>query len=280
MGPVEDLPTPDSEEIARLFPRPSVRVVYAILFEHRDEGISMLDLRRAAIPRLAEIGAADEQEHLDRRKRDIHPYFIVNVIGEGTAPRHQLIGRKTSPRAGRASISRRMRAEVLRHGRCAMCGRTPAEDGVKLVVDHKIPLEWGGSNDIENLQALCEDDNAGKKDHFATYDQHAEKIRRAIGEDEPHRRIGELLKAFEGEPVRSDLLELVASAKQYQEDWQKRLRELRPLGWIIKHKRRREGGRDRVYYRLEHYEPWPIGSVRAEISRREQLTRKRRAGGG
>jgi len=32
-----------------------------------------------------------------------------------------------------------------------------------LVVDHKIPREWGGETVSENLEAICEDCNAGKK---------------------------------------------------------------------------------------------------------------------
>jgi hypothetical protein len=70
--------------------------------------------------------------------------------------------------------------------------------------------------------------------------------------------------------VRSDLVELVAHAHQYQEDWQKRLRKLRVLGWDIRTRRRKEDGRIRVYYRAAHYEPWPDGSVRMEIRRRER----------
>jgi hypothetical protein len=41
--------------------------------------------------------------------------------------------------------------------------------------------------------------------------------------------------------VPSDLIGVVASAKQYQEDWQKRLRELRTLGWMIEYRRENDG---------------------------------------
>src|SRR5207302_616189 len=98
------------------------------------------------------------------------------------------------------------------------------------------------------------------------------EIRAAIGERSVHRRIGELLKAFSPDPVRSDILDLVASPPgDFQEDWQKRLRELRVLGWQISVSRRRERGRVRPYYRLVHSEPWPAGDVREEIRRRERL---------
>jgi hypothetical protein len=38
--------------------------------------------------------------------------------------------------------------------------------------------------------------------------------------------------------VRSDLLGIVASAKNYQEDWQRRIRDLRFLGWDYQHEKR------------------------------------------
>jgi hypothetical protein len=152
-----------------------------------------------------------------------------------------------------------------------MCGRTPLEDGVKLQVDHKIPQEWGGTNDLENLQPLCEECNRGKKAHFASYNEFAEQIRRAISYESVHMRIGELLKAFGDKPIRSDLLSIVASPPgTYQEDWQKRLRELRVLGWEIETTRKREGVRTWAHYRLVKSEPWPEGSIRQEIRKREK----------
>jgi 5-methylcytosine-specific restriction endonuclease McrA len=45
-------------------------------------------------------------------------------------------------------------------GRCALCGATSAERRIE--VDHIIPRSRGGSNDITNLQALCDVCNRGK----------------------------------------------------------------------------------------------------------------------
>src|SRR5262249_8214846 len=150
--------------------------------------------------------------------------------------------------------------------------RTPLDDGIKLQVDHRIPKEWGGGDDLENLQPLCEECNRGKKNLFASYSEHAAEIRLALAGATVHERIGELLKAFYPNAVRSDLLELVASPPgDYQEDWQKRLRELRVLGWEIETSRRHEDGRTRAYYRLVRHRPWPRGQVRSEIRRRERL---------
>jgi hypothetical protein len=129
---------------------------------------------------------------------------------------------------------------------------------VQLVVDHKVPRAWGGGNEIENLQPLCTDCNAGKRDYFRTYEDSAEQIRLAANYDEPQRRIGELLHAFDGEWVRTDLISVVASAKEYQEDWQRRLRDLRFLGCDYEVRRtQQEGARVWTYYRLTKWTPLP-----------------------
>lgn len=237
----------------------------------------MLEIRDHIV---ATFGEAQSQT--DRRVRDLRKYFVIRsergVDGEW---HYHLVGWKQKPSVDTIPISLRVRAEVLASQRCAQCGRTPSEDGVKLAVDHKIPQAWGGGNEIENLQPLCEDCNSGKKDYYATYDSHSEEIKEAILHDEPHRRIGELLKAFEGKWVPSDLIGIVASAKQYQEDYQKRLRELRKLGWIIKSQRRyHEGTRVRTYYQATHCEPWGDGPIRAQISAAERAIKEKRLDGG
>lgn len=266
------LPRPGSKKANELLAgkSASVKAIYRLLYEHRDGPLTMLEIRQLLG---REMG---EQEQLDRRRRDLHTHFVIEKTRSGRETRYRLARVKEEALAERL-ISEKDRAEVLRAGRCAMCGKTPLDDGVRLQVDHRIPLDLGGSNDLENLQPLCEECNRGKKNLFADYSEYAPLIRKAIGYDEPHKRIGELLKAFNGEWVRSDLLEMVAHARQYQEDWQKRMRELRTLGWKIEYKRGREGSRVRTYYRATTVKPWPKGTIRAEIRRREQRGKKRRA---
>jgi 5-methylcytosine-specific restriction endonuclease McrA len=256
---VEELPDPDSEELAELV-GPGPREVYRVLYESMGMPLTMQEIRQLS-------GLASD-EQLDRRKRDLHPFFKIQRTGAGKNTRYELIGRKEATAGARSGFSERERAAVLAPGRCAMCGRSPLEDGVKLQVDHKIPLEWGGTDDPDNLQPLCEECNRGKKNLFASIDARAAS---AINEDEPHKRIGELLKAFEGEWIPSYVIGIVASAQQYQEDWQKRMRELRVLGWDYEYSRERDpiSGKVVTSYRVSHWEPWPEGSVRAEIRRRE-----------
>lgn len=133
-------------------------------------------------------------------------------------------------------------------------------------------MAWGGTNDLFNLQPLCEECNGGKRDFYATYDEYAEQIKVAADHDEPHGRIGELLKSLEGEWVPSELIGVVASMKQYQDDWERRLRELRDLSWVIENRVRRPAGTRHISeYRLVHWEPWLEGPIKAEIDRRKRL---------
>lgn len=69
----------------------------------------------------------------------------------------------------RGNVNLSMRARVLRRDKstCQMCGANPKNTpGVKLVIDHIIPVEQGGKTTFDNLQTLCRDCNAGKKDKF------------------------------------------------------------------------------------------------------------------
>jgi len=227
-------------------------------------------------------GAAQNQ--VDRRVRDLYVYFRiekVRVKGD-RSPRYRLVGWETRERRSKnLGISGGLRARVLAPQRCAMCGRRPLDHGVVLEVDHKMPQDWGGSNDVENLQPLCEECNGGKQAWFASYDKFATKIREAITHPEPQGRIGELLKAFDGDLVPGDLLGVVASSGAFQEDWQKRLRELRTLGWVIEHKNVRvnEGTRRvRSFYRLVHAEPWGEGSIISNVRAAECAKAAQRVG--
>lgn len=66
----------------------------------------------------------------------------------------------------RRKVSLRDRYTVLSRGSCACCGRTVAEHGVTLHVDHIVPVSAGGGNELENLQALCWHCNMGKSDRL------------------------------------------------------------------------------------------------------------------
>lgn len=63
----------------------------------------------------------------------------------------------------REKLTAGLRYDILKRDnyRCQICGRTQA-DGVKLHVDHIVPIVKGGKTVPENLQTLCQDCNLGK----------------------------------------------------------------------------------------------------------------------
>lgn len=69
--------------------------------------------------------------------------------------------------AEHAKVTRAMRYDVLRRDNfhCVRCGRGK-EDGVKLHVDHIVPVSRGGKSVMSNLQTLCEDCNCGKGNRY------------------------------------------------------------------------------------------------------------------
>jgi hypothetical protein len=273
------LPEPGSLKLDLFFRDGTTRAIYELLYRRRAHPPTMVEIRAYIANKMGGEGLSQT----DRRTRDLRKHFHVPTVVEDGEHRYLLAGwRLGGPAPKTPAISNRVRAEVLAPGRCAQCGRTPLTHGVVLVVDHKIPQAWGGGNEPENLQPLCEDCNHGKRDFYSSHDAYAEKIKTAITHEEPHRRIGELLKAFEGQWVPGDLVGIVASAIQYQEDWQKRTRELRTLGWTVEtQKRYDEGDRVRTYYRATHWEPWPQEiSIVGEIRRRERLNAEARRGQG
>ena len=246
------------------------RAIYGVLYANQAAPLTRGEIRRELN---LEVG---QQEQFGRRMRELYRVLEIERTRRGSDTLYRLAGVKDKPHAAAGRINAKVRAQVLRDQRCAQCGRTPTEDHVRLDVDHKVPQSWGGTDNIENLQALCSECNAGKKAFYSHYNKYAEKIKQAANYGEPHKRIGEALKVFNGRPVRSDLLEMIAKAKQYQEDWQKRLRELRELGWKIRSEKKKEDGRIVAYYRLLHYKPWPKGSVAAEIRHREKRKKPKR----
>lgn len=69
--------------------------------------------------------------------------------------------------AEHAKVTRAMRYDVLSRDdfHCVRCGRG-REDGVKLHVDHIVPVSRGGESVMSNLQTLCEDCNRGKGNRY------------------------------------------------------------------------------------------------------------------
>ncbi len=72
---------------------------------------------------------------------------------------------KTIREIERSKMSASIRYDVLNRDkfRCQICGATQS-DGVKLHVDHIIPISKGGKTEMNNLRTLCDRCNLGKSD--------------------------------------------------------------------------------------------------------------------
>jgi 5-methylcytosine-specific restriction endonuclease McrA len=254
---VEKVPEFGSAEWAELVPNKVTRRQMEELLQVPG-GLTLPELQ-------SRIPEYSDQTHFSRRLRDGDKVFEIERIREGRDVRYRIVRLLGKPREA-SRISPRMRARVLfRDGsRCQMCGASPAKDpDVQLEVDHKVPLELGGPNAEDNLWTLCRTCNQGKRDHFSSVSPYAPQLRAAVMEESVHKRIGETMRAFgAGAEIPSHILEIAASAKQHQEDWHRRLRELRDLGWDYTVTKRKESGRVTSYYTLTRDGGWPKGSIR------------------
>jgi hypothetical protein len=228
----------------------------------------------------------EAQTHLDRRKRDLKKWFLI----EKTKIAREVQGKKRNVAIYKyvgekplvldeGQVGHKLRAEVIRaaHGRCQMCGKTIEKHGITLVVDHKKPRDWGGTNDRDNLWATCEECNAGKKAFFSSLNVSSEMMKKVTAHKSVHVRIGELLKAVGvGNRTPSSLLEVVAD----QDDWQKRLRELRysVIGWGIETFLYKDpSGKKQSDYILRSHKRWPENPTE-EIRRFEKERERKNKG--
>lgn len=197
-----------------------------------------------------ELKLGNTQEQLDRRVRDLDPFHHIERSRRGRLVVYGWTKERAEGDWDYTEISKKDRAAALHeaHGGCLMCGRTIKADGIRLHIDHKIPREWGGTSTLENLWAICSVCNEGKRSYFATFD--TQTMERVLAYKCVHRRILEALRLKPGEWLPYDFLKFVANFDDYQDDWKKRLRELRYFGLEIESGKTKEGRRTVSRYRL------------------------------
>jgi hypothetical protein len=277
MADNRELPLPGSPELLALV-QGEMAEIYAFLYNRRNDPPTMVEIEE----HITQIyGAAHAQTGRRlRRGGGLRDHFDIPrpTPGADGRFRFRLVGWRQGPKVTRRrGLSPRIEAEVYSNYRqcCAMCGRSPNHDGVRLVIDHKLPVAWGGTSEVDNLQPLCEEHNRGKQAFFSSFDEYAPAIRAATVNADIYVRIGELLKALAGKPVPVELVEVIAGETN-RGDPTKRLRELRPLGWRIRVVKKKQGRRTRSYYILEHWEPWPKEGPAAVIQALERDRRRRK----
>ena len=187
---------------------------------------------------LREVSGTDDVARAVRGLRQ--EGWDITVVGDGSVRLES--GVQGSGKGKRGAISEKTRYQVLQAGnfRCRACGLGP-NDGVKLAVDHIVPVDWGGSSDMGNLQALCEQCNHGKQAWVS--DLPGDAMREVIGQPSVERRIEALFDLMPDQDVPSSLVQL-ASRNAF--DWQRALRRLRERTG-----KRIEPARDRRSYRYE-----------------------------
>jgi len=145
----------------------------------------------------------------------------IETRGDGY---HKLISKKKlSPRGIRKPISRKERYLVFhRDGfRCRGCGRN-IDDGVKLTVDHIIPVEWDGPSEMSNYQTYCEECNAGKQAWVKS--NPPEIMKQILSLPTVEARIEALFDAFPNQDIPSSTIQIISKGSL---DWQRALRRIR-----------------------------------------------------
>ncbi len=141
-----------------------------------------------------------------------------------------LLSLKKKKGVKRVNIDAKTRHMILaRDGfKCRHCGRGP-KDGVKLHIDHKKPVAWGGTNDPANLQTLCEQCNLGKKDFVSGVPvKLGKKIAKASSGKE------KLRLYLEANP-RTEIPVMMLGAISGNREWTRELRYLRAEGMNIRY---------------------------------------------
>lgn len=128
--------------------------------------------------------------------------------------------KKTSIRAG-LSTKDKYRIRHRDGHRCQSCGKG-VNDGVKLHVDHKIPLEWGGSNVDDNLWTLCDVCNLAKKAFFQD-DFDSEVMKLVFKESSGYQRLRVLFEQSPGIKFSPSILQGISGIR----DWTRTLRNIR-----------------------------------------------------
>ncbi|MBY6153381.1 HNH endonuclease [Vannielia litorea] len=228
------------------------------LLRKHPEGLSMAEMRD-----MLDMGA-DSQEHFNRRVRDIRKVYEMPLRRRESDGASIYVLGNPKPQADSGQVSERLRAAVihLAHGRCQMCGRTVAGDGVKLQADHKVPQSWGGPTTMENLWAICEACNRGKRNYFSSFS--ADEMKQVVHFESVHERIANFLRLHMPEPVPAWAIEFVANVRDQQLDWRKRLRELRyaPIGLEIEVSKKRDDKGVQSFYTLKNWRDLPPDHVR------------------
>lgn len=99
-------------------------------------------------------------------------------------------------------------------------------------------------------------------------------MKKLVAIESVHERLAEALRTSDGNPIPSWYLEFVANVNDFQDGWQRRLRELRLLGIEFKfNKSTQPSGKVETTYTLQKWKKLPADHI-AEIRKIERQKKK------
>ena len=105
--------------------------------------------------------------------------------------------------------------------RCQACGNG-INDGIKLVVDHRIPVDCGGGHNDENLWTLCESCNGGKQAFFKD-ELDAKVMKKVFAQNSGFQKLKVLFEESPGQKFSPAILQGVSGIR----DWTRTVRLIR-----------------------------------------------------
>lgn len=142
----------------------------------------------------------------------------------------------------RIAINKKIRYAVLHtyNSTCQRCGRSP-DDGIKLEIDHKLPVSWGGKTEIDNLWPLCSECNGGKKNLFSDFKDSV--MTEVMKQDSGYKKMLVFFKLTPNETVSPYILDIISGIR----DWERTLRLIRrkeqmDIVWVKPNKDFPKGG--------------------------------------
>lgn len=110
------------------------------------------------------VSPQGRKQYTDRR------VFLPKDIEIFCRMEHESEEKRQTKEFQRKIMTDSLRYDIMKRDgfRCVLCGRTP-NDGIKLHVDHIIPVSRGGKTEYSNLRTLCNTCNMGKRDKYDPY---------------------------------------------------------------------------------------------------------------
>lgn len=110
-----------------------------------------------------------EQKYFDRRARELRDQTGCDIETQHKAElgghAWRINSAKLAPPQGREYLTQSQKNNLFLSAKntCSVCGKV-SEPGVRgLQADHKVPISRGGTNALENWQAVCNHCNVGKR---------------------------------------------------------------------------------------------------------------------